>query len=238
MPTASDLISKALRKVGVLSTGQTADSNDALEALSTLNDILEQWNLEDLMLLTSNAGVYALTANVNSYTIGATGAFVDIAPIEVLSAYLRIPGNLDVPLDVISYGDYLRVVQKTTTGTYPSVVSLQNTIPNGTLYLWPTPSAGLSLVLEANVQITQLADLSTTLVLSNGYQKAMVDCLAYELCIEYGRTDMIEEIKDSARISKMNVKRKNAPKDTMSFDSALLSANSGRRYTYNIFTDN
>lgn len=235
MAIANELISKALRKAGILATGQTAEPNDSVEALDTLNDIIEQWNLEDLMLMTSNAGVYALTSGVNSYTIGATGVFVAVSPIEIMSAYLRIPGNLDIDLQVVSYGDYLQIVQKTTTGTYPSVVALQNTTPDGTLYLWPTPTSGLSLVLEANVQLTRIATLSDILSLGTGYTKAMVDALAVELCIENGRVDLLEILKESSRISKMNIKRKNTPRDTMKLDSRFLS---NTRTSYNVFTDN
>lgn len=235
MATANDLISRALRKVGILASGETSEGSDADETLEILNDILEQWSLEDLMVYYPTLISHALTAGVSSYTIGATGVIATTRPIEILNpAYLRTADGLDIPIEVVSFETYQAQIQKATTGTYPSVLAYQPAYPDGVIYLWQSPAAGLTLRMVANVQFAALADLSTDIALPIGYAKAIVDALSYELCLKYGRTEMLEDIRQSALVSKMNIKRKNAKKTAMRLDSAFLIRNNS---TYNPYSD-
>ncbi len=234
MATASDLISKALRDVGLLASGETADANDAQETLDMLNDLLDSWCLEDLMLYYSTVLTIPLVAGTISYTIGATGDLVAVRPIEILRAMLRTTDNLDIPIDTCSFENYQDIIQKVTTGTYPTVLAYQPTYPNGTVYLWQAPAAGLTLRLIVNSQLVQIADLDTVIDLPPGYRKCINDNLVVPLAIKAGKKDLLEDLKEQARISKMLLKRKNTKLTTMTLRAEFLPGNNG---VYNPYSD-
>ena len=234
MSTANDLISNSLRKVGVLASGETAEGEDADETLEIMNDILEQWSLEDLMVYYSTILTIPLTAGVNSYTVGPTGVLVATRPIELFGAVIRTADLLDIPIDIIAFENYQTIIQKATAGTYPTILTYQPTFPNGVIYLWQSPSSGLSLLLNVAAQFIAVADLSTDIAFPPGYKKALQDAITVELCIKYGRSEMLDSIKESANNSKMLIKRKNAKRTTMTLRAEFLPGNSG---VYNPYSD-
>ena len=234
MPTANELISSSLRKLDIIASGETAAGSEADETLEMMNDILEQWSLEDLMVYYSTVISIPLTAGVNSYTLGPTGAFVTTRPIELLGAMIRTTDLLDIPIEIIAYENYQVVIQKATSGSYPSLIAYQPTYPDGTIFLWQSPSSGLTLRLNVNAQFIAVADLATEVALPIGYKKALQDAISVELAIKYGKSEMLDTLKELARISKMNVKRKNTKRTTMSLRSEFLPGNSG---VYNPYSD-
>ena len=236
MSIANDLLSRALRLVGALASGETADANDIEEAQADANDMLDQWCLEDLMLYYDKVDILPLVAGQISYDIGPTATgLVTERPIEILLANFRDADGLDSPVSVIPHDSYERLTQKTTDQTLPSVVCYQPTNPNGTILVWPTPSSGLSLRLMSNKQLTNIADLSDDVPMPKGYNEAFLYGIAERLCIRYGRKEMLEEIMNRAMLAKQNIKRKNKKKNVMFFDPALV--NSRVSGAYNPYTD-
>lgn len=234
MPTASDLINRALYKVGIASIGDSIDSADAESAKDSLNDMLEQWSLEDLMIYYTQIESLSLVAGTSSYTLGPTGTLVTVRPIEIISAQLRDTGGLDSDLGVVSFDTYQREIQKATNQTLPSLVSYQPTNPDGTLYIWPTPSSGLTCRLQTAKQFSTVTNLDDSVTLPIGYSEAIVYNLAERLCIDSGRKDLLEGIMEIASKSKLNIKRKNDKKNIMSFDPMFLPQRNSR---YNVYTD-
>jgi hypothetical protein len=70
---ALDLVTRALRAVGAFAPGDTIDSDDANDALSMLNDMLEQWSNSTMMVPYVTEIIFTLTSNTASYTIGQGG---------------------------------------------------------------------------------------------------------------------------------------------------------------------
>lgn len=235
MSLATTLVSRALKLVGVLASGETADANDALDCVDDINDMIDQWSLEDLMLYYDKVESVPLVAGQNTYLVGPTGtALVTVRPIEILLANYRDADNLDTPVSIVPMDSYERLVQKTTTQTIPSIMAYQPTNPDGTIYVWPTPSSGTLRVMSNNL-LTRITDLSTDMILPIGYNECFLYGLAERLCIKYGRKDMLDDIANRALMAKQAVKRKNKKKNVMFFDPALISGRMGG--TYNPYTD-
>jgi len=70
MATANDVVTAALRRINAYSAGQPLDPNDASDALSMLNDMIESWSLEHLMIFNSIEQVVTWTAGPYQYTGG------------------------------------------------------------------------------------------------------------------------------------------------------------------------
>src|SRR4029450_749740 len=71
--TAGRLIYDAYRALRVLRPGQLTSPEGMDDALGVLNDLVDSWNTESLMIPSLRRDVYPLTAGVGSYTLGPGG---------------------------------------------------------------------------------------------------------------------------------------------------------------------
>lgn len=234
MATALDLISRALRTVGELPAGETAQGDYAEDCLDVLNALIEQLNLEDLILYYEKTEEFNLVSGQVSYTIGTGGDLSTLRPIEILAAQLRDANDLDIDLGMVSNDTYQRLTQKVTTPTLPSIISYNPNYPLGEIKVWPTPGSGLRLRLSSNKLLAAFAELSDAVDLPPGMTEVLVYGLADRLVLESGRADMADLITQKFEDAKANVKRKNGKMDLMNFDPRLMARRLG---TYNPFTD-
>jgi len=68
-----DIISRALKDIGALASGETPNPAEAQDALDMLNDMLDQWSNEQMMVYYKTEIVYTLTSGQTQYTIGPGG---------------------------------------------------------------------------------------------------------------------------------------------------------------------
>lgn len=71
-----DLINGALRTIGVLASGETPDPDTANDALVMLNDMIDMWSNERMMIFCTQEVIHELTTNTYIYTIGNSSADV------------------------------------------------------------------------------------------------------------------------------------------------------------------
>ena len=68
-----DVISRALKDIGALEAGETPTPDAAQDAFDMLNDMLDQWSNEDMMVFYKTEIVFPITSGQSQYTIGPTG---------------------------------------------------------------------------------------------------------------------------------------------------------------------
>lgn len=68
-----DVISRALKDIGALEAGETPTPEAAQDAFDLLNDIVDQWSNEDMMVYYKTEIVFPITSGQTQYTIGPTG---------------------------------------------------------------------------------------------------------------------------------------------------------------------
>ena len=185
MATANDIVKGALRKLGVKAAGQALTAEEGADGLSLLNDLLESWALERLMLQNLTEVSITLTANDEQYTIGSGGDKDTTRPVSIESAYIRDSSNNDTPVAIISDAQYSRISGKTDSSSTPAFLYYRPEYPLGKIYLYPRPDAGKTLYLSAWLQFTAFASLSTTVALPPGYKRALEWNLALEISPEY-----------------------------------------------------
>lgn len=223
---ALDLITDALRLVGVTSPGQTLGAEDAQTGLNALNFMLEEWSTQELFALRDIDGTYNLIANQSVYTIGPTGDFVAQRPIQIENMYVRYQ-SVDYPIELISNEDYNAIRFKALPSPVPLSAYYAPTFPLGTITFWPVPTLSLPVTLAVNQQQTQLATISDVLSLAPGYYKAMRFNLALDLFPEYGR-EPTPSVISQAKTSKANIKRANIVPQEAGYDPALTGSGGGR----------
>jgi len=68
-----DIISRALKDVGALASGETPAAGDVQDCFDMLNDLVDQWSNEEMMVFYKNEIVFPITAGQTQYTIGPGG---------------------------------------------------------------------------------------------------------------------------------------------------------------------
>lgn len=73
MTTPLDIISRSLKDIGALEAGEIPTADAATDAFDMLNDMLDQWSNESMMIYNVTEIVFPLTAGQTQYTIGPGG---------------------------------------------------------------------------------------------------------------------------------------------------------------------
>lgn len=180
---AIDMLTRALRAVGNVGSGETPNADDINTALLAANDMLDSWSSSKLYVFQMLEESFALTAGQGAYQIGPGGDFVTVRPTAVQSAFVRRSG-LDYPLEAITNDAYSSIGMKAGFQGIPQFFYYNPTIPTGELSIWPTPQSGLTLYMQSPQQLTQFVDLTTDLILPPGYAEAIRYSLMPRLAAE------------------------------------------------------
>lgn len=234
MTTASDVINSALRSIGELAEGETPSAETSADCLDLLNEMLDSWSNERLMVPYLQSEELALVGGTASYTIGSGGTFNTTRPIEIdNSSFTRIDG-VDYPLRVINAPQYSSFPVKATQNSWPEYVYYEASYPLGRLYFYPVPSAAATLHLFSWKQLSTLATLATAFAVAPGVIRAIRSNLAIEIASNFG-LKVPDSVLKTASDSKRNIKRVNAPNDVLSMPENMIRRR-GAGYIYGDIT--
>ena len=200
--TARDLITRSLRIINVLQSGESPDATDAADALLAFNHMLDMWSADRLLAyLVQEVGPFNLTAGKAAYSIGPGGDIDTSLPLAIEYAFTRDSSGIDRPVNPIQADEYAAIPYKSVGNTFPSVFWYFVTAPLGQVTFYPVPPSGLTLRLGVWQAFTQLDSLDTVLILPAGCESALTYSLAEVLSIEYGRpvTPDLARVAQSAR---------------------------------------
>lgn len=230
MPAVSTLILRSMRMIGEKARGETLDANEAVECLAELNTFMEAAQTERLMCYSVTQVSTNLSASTVSYTIGTNGAFAVARPTKIVDpCFVRDSSGYDTPLTLIDSETYGLLVDKNVGYTYPTKLYYDYGYSNtstGTLYVYPSPTAGLSLYINTWTQLQSFAHVSTQVLLPPGYQLFIESNFAIHLAA--GLTNVSPEVAKIARDSKMAIKSLNIPDLHMAVDAGLLRRGGSR----------
>jgi hypothetical protein len=68
-----DIVSRALKDIGALEAGESPTADSAQDAFDMLNDMVDQWSNENMMVFYKNEIVFPITPGQTQYTIGPGG---------------------------------------------------------------------------------------------------------------------------------------------------------------------
>ena len=225
--TALDLVTGALRKIGQYAPGETLSSEDAQDALDTLNGMLDLWSTQNLSVYNQIETVVNLTSGQATYTVG-TGQYFDMQrPLTLVRAYSRLTtasSSVDFPCAITTLEKYTSIGLKSQPGPWPKILYYNTGFPTGTIYMWPVPTSGIEFHLWSNQVFTSLA-LTDTVGLPQGYFLGLQYSLAELLCTEYG-ISVPPDIRRYAKQFRDLIKDLNAqPQAEATTDPALVVSN-------------
>ena len=227
MTTALQLVTASLRKLGAVAAGETPDADEQSDALASLNQIVESWNLKGLALYRRENASYTLTPSQQVYTIGSGADFDGARPITLNCAFVT-RGGIDYQLEPLTQAQWNEILQKSQESQLPEAVYYEPTFPDGTLRFWPVPLEALTVTLAINMQLGAVADINDDLAFPPGYERALVYALAVELAPEYPSVTLSQRVIDTADEALADIKRaNNTQNQAATFDIALAGGCGG-----------
>jgi len=235
MTTAADQINGALRLIGQLAEGEVPSAETSADALTALNQMIDSWSTERLSVYATQDQTFSWPAGERIRTIGPTGDFVGVRPVQILdSTYFRdATTNVAYGIRMLNELQYNNIAVKTVTSTYPQIMWVNMTHPDVTMYVYPVPTRVLEFHIISVQELSEPATLDTTLAFPPGYLRAFRYSLAMELAPEFG-VEPSPQVQRIAMTSKRNLKRINNPDDVMSMPYSVIA----RRNRYNIYAGN
>src|SRR5262245_31874723 len=135
MSTALDIIRRSMLKAGILTKTEMPSADEAIDALSDLNNLLSSWSNDSIVIYSRVTESFSLTSGAASYTIGPGMTFDTIRPIFIAEAHVR-QGTTDYPVSVEPDEIYQHVTDKTTQGT-PLIINYTNQYPTALINIYP-----------------------------------------------------------------------------------------------------
>ena len=223
--SASHLIERAMVKARIIYPGETVPASKVSQVLAELNDLLESWAIEDIMILADVEESFSLVVGQASYTYGTGGNFNSARPNEIKDQSFIRSGGSDFPVKKYTMDVYRRRMSKTTTGR-PEILAYTPEYPLGKIYLWPTPDSTDSLYLKVSKTIASFASSATEVDLQPGYRRAIILGLAQEISPNFGKK-VTGELAALAAQAKKAIKSKNSKKPSPRGNPEFRSMMSG-----------
>lgn len=240
--TALQLIGAAMRAGNLIAAGEPLDPSEAADGLDILNQMLESWSAEKLLVFTNNRLVFNLTPGIGTYKMGQDGvAITDFntpRPARINAFSVIILNNPAQPLELpMTYTTDDLVWQdvrvKNLTSTFPLFCYDDGSMPNRNLSMYPVPTVANQVAIYAWAALQAFADLVTKYTFPPGYARAIRLSLAEELAPEYDKQISPLVLVKAAKARQV-IRSMNAPSMTRRADPLLLDAMPG---TYNWLTD-
>ncbi|MCI4436727.1 MAG: hypothetical protein JHC33_07980, partial [Ignisphaera sp.] len=173
-------------------------------ALKTLNRMIDRWNLNDLLVYSTNPHTFPFVPGKQAYTLGATGDFDMPRPsrIERISIQYGDPAmpielGIDADFDLEAWQN---LVVKKTPSVFPLACYNNTGYPFMELNFWPVPSGPANVILYTWDLMPFIVSLADTIDLPTGYSDAIVYNLAIRLAQLFDRVpspSLVQEAKQA-----------------------------------------
>lgn len=242
--TALHIIQGAMRLFEGTASGENLDPAEAADGLSVLNEMLESWSAERLLVFFIPRLVFNLTAGQQVYKMGQDGVgvtdFNTPRPPKINRVSVISLANPQLPLELqMQYTTDEKIWQEVRVKAIPSSLPRlcydDCAMPNRNLSFYPVPTGvfGTQTAIYPWTSLVAFPDLVTGLTFPPGYARAMRFSLAEEFAPEFGKT-LLPGVVMKANKARQTLRAMNAPAMNRESDPVLLDTKSG---TYNWLTD-
>ncbi|HSV92932.1 MAG TPA: hypothetical protein VLH81_07640 [Desulfobacterales bacterium] len=173
--TAADIVTMALRDLGVIGPVDPPSAEDAAFGLQKLNILIDNMNAKREAIYASDLTLYTLTPALTPHTIGPAGTFVVTQrPVSLEAANWLDTSTPAVraPITLRNEAWWLRVPVRGMTSEFVTDVFYEPTWPNGELNFWPVPTVAYQVELLTRSVLASMS-LTTAFSMPPGYQDAI-----------------------------------------------------------------
>ena len=186
--TRDSLITQALRKLTVLSEGQTANANQIASASDPLNNLLSSFQTLGMFLWKREERTITFVAGQKEYVMGVGQAINTAYPLKVLQAIVGYTSGTQVDMEIIAHHNYNLLPTNATGIPIKGTYQPENDV--GVFSVWPTPDASAAanntLILTYQKPFDVFVSATDTADFPREWYNAIVYGLADLLSDEYG----------------------------------------------------
>lgn len=216
--TALSILKRALRMLGVYSTGETPSAEETADGVEALNALLGTISNTGLVY-TKTEDVISVPSNTTSITVGPSGGTITARPISVLDDSYFVISGVSYPLTVATDQQYNAVGIKAMTGL-PAAIWPKMGMDNVTITFWPIPTQAITLHLWSTKVIGSATSATTDLSMPPGYDDALAYLLAEAIAPEYSKEPPPSVMRGAMRARKV-LKRTNYQVPTLSLPDSI-----------------
>jgi len=223
--SALDIIKRAMRLAGVYSIGEEPSPEETDAGLMALNGMIGIWANETLMIYAHTRDSIPLVAGTNLYTLGDTGTFVTTRPTEALDTSYVVYQGISYPVPMLTIEQYNSIPFKAQTAQFPWTLWYEDTYPNGSLTVYPTPVDSSTLVFTSKKELSEFTNLTDQVALPPGYFDALCFNMAVYWGPEFDGASIPPQVMQQAINTKRLIKRTNTKPLTQRLPYAVLPQN-------------
>lgn len=224
--TARDLITRSLRLIGILASGEAAEASMTSDALISMNSVIDSWKNNGFMIFENDIIALSLISGQKTYTIGIGGDFNFARPVKINSAKF-LSNNTEQDIEIITESEWSDISNKDSSSNMPLKVYYNESSPLGELNFWPKPNTSLTVNLYISTPVEKFTNLDATISLPPGYENLLVYSTADQIAPEYG-AELTQRQLQILIETKADIMRKNTKPEYMSCDlTGAESANGG-----------
>lgn len=231
--TVRELIRKSMLLGGLIASGETMTDDEANDAFESLNDMIESWTSEGLLLFNSTRETFNLVSGTQAYEMGTGLTWNSSKPMSIEAVSVLAADGQEFPCEIINYQEWQRISLKNQSDSIPHRVYIEQNAANYKFYFWPKPNdSSVDAVIYSRKPLSAFTSLSQTVSLPQGYARGLRYNLTVELSVEYGK-QVDQVVYETANELKANLKRNNFNPVVMINDTNRLD----RERTYDIESD-
>lgn len=171
----------------VIDPGGTLSTAQLDQARRAMNNLLDNWSSEQLMVPSFRLQTFSLSANVGAYTIGTGQTWNTTRPVSIETAVHINTLNavpLETPIGVVNAAQWAAIQDRSESQNFIKSLFYDRGYPTGNVYVSPRPLAG-SIQIGTYDALTQFADNTTPINVVVGYQDALELMLAIKVAPMY-----------------------------------------------------
>ena len=236
-----DIITSALVACGSQAAGEPVSPEDAQAGLVILNQMLDLWQIQRLLIFSIQRLIFTMNAGQQTYACGSGGDFNIPRPARVENYGVIIPSGIELPCRALTVKEWQMLpIGKTQTQALqtpvPYYVWDDPQMPLRMLSYWPTPSLGMQATIYPWIALSYFPDLKTQFTFPPAYAELIKYSLAFRCGIEFpGDVERMPLLKMMADESMDRIKVLNTGVQELSVSS--LRAISGRTGHYDFYSD-
>jgi hypothetical protein len=237
MPSATDLITRSLRLLGVLDAVDTASTEDLATGKIALDDFVDSLGAERAAIFTVARTVVPLVSGTATYTIGSGGTINIVRPLWIDAVSVRpdrtATSIVETPIGrPLTMAEYQAISAKATTGSQPTAIYYDYnwSAGLGVITVYPVPNVSVcDLVLYTPSAPATFANLTTVYTFPPGWARMYRYNLAMELADDFSATPS-PRVERIAKESLAAVKRANFRLSDARLDPMMPGLRGGGRF--------
>lgn len=182
----NQVITGALRKLGVLPSGGTASSAQISDAADALNAIVKAFQADGMPVWKISSTTFTVTDGTSIYTVGPSQTVNTTGkPLRVIQAFYTPEDGNNTPMNVYNRYDF-NMLPNTAEGT-PVNLYYQPLRTTGEIKLWPTPNDSTTeITIHYQAMYEDMDSSSDDFDFPSDWIQALIYNLAWSLSPEYG----------------------------------------------------